>query len=121
MGSLQSTPALGNPVARALGSPLVRGGLTLAGGVLTGNVLGFGRFALTAYLLGTHSRADSLAVAMGPIDSLNSTLINSMVFAFVPVLAAQNGPLRAEIFLKLRRLFLCVFLAVSVVVIAAAP
>ena len=36
-------------------------------GVLTGNMLGFGRVAIIAYLLGTHSRADSLAVAMGPL------------------------------------------------------
>ena len=60
----------------------------LVAGVLTGNVLGFVRVALTAYLLGTHSRADSLAVAMGPLDTLNSVLINSMVFAFVPMLTA---------------------------------
>ena len=53
-------------------------------GVLIGNVLGFGRVALTAYLLGTHSLADSLAVAMGPLDTLNSVLINGIVFAFVP-------------------------------------
>ena len=50
----------------------MRGGLTIVAGVLTGNVLGFVRVALTAYLLGTHSRADSLAVAMGPMDTLNS-------------------------------------------------
>ena len=49
------------------------------------------RVALTAYLLGTHSRADSLAVAMGPLDTLNSVLINSMVFAFVPMLTACCG------------------------------
>ena len=65
---------------------LIRGGLTLVVGVLTGNVIGFARVALTAYLLGTHSNADSLAVAMGPIDTLNSLLINSILFAFVPML-----------------------------------
>jgi peptidoglycan biosynthesis protein MviN/MurJ (putative lipid II flippase) len=69
-------------------SPLVRGGIVLMVGVLVGNVLGFGRVALTAYLLGTHSLADSLAVAMGPLDTLNSVLINSIVFAFVPMLTA---------------------------------
>ena len=69
-------------------SPLVRGGLTIVAGVLAGNVLGVGRVALTAYLLGTHSAADSLAVAMGPMDTLNAVLINSMVFAFVPMLTA---------------------------------
>ena len=29
--------------------------------------------------------ADSLAVAVGPVDALNGVLINSMVFAFVPI------------------------------------
>ena len=70
---------------------MVRGGLTLVAGVLTGNLLGFGRVALTAYFLGTHSLADSLAVAMGPVDTLNSVLINSVVFAFVPMLTACGG------------------------------
>jgi putative peptidoglycan lipid II flippase len=106
---------------RILASPLVRGGLTLAGGVLTGSTIGFARVALTAYLLGTHNRADSLAVAMGPVDALNSMLINSMVFAFVPMLAAEAGPGRTEIFLKLRRIFVWVFLAVSLTAIASAP
>jgi putative peptidoglycan lipid II flippase len=110
-----------NPLKRVFGSPLVRGGLTLAGGVLTGNAVGFFRVALTAYLLGTHSRADSLAVAMGPVDSLNSMLTNSMVFAFVPMLASRLEPGRTELFLKLRRAFVYLFLAVSLIVIAAAP
>ena len=44
----------------------MRGGLTIVAGVLTGNVLGVVRVALIAYLLGTHSYADSLAVAHGP-------------------------------------------------------
>ena len=83
----------------------MRGGLTLVAGVLTGNILGFVRVALTAYLLGTHSRADSLAVAMGPLDTLNSVLINSMVFAFVPMLTAASGPERTALFLKLSRSF----------------
>ena len=54
-----------------------------------------------AYLLGTHSQADSLAVAMGPIDTLNSLLINSVLFAFVPMLTAREGPERTALFLKL--------------------
>jgi putative peptidoglycan lipid II flippase len=84
-------------------------------------VVGFLRVALTAYLLGTHTRADSLAVAMGPVDSLNSILTNSMVFAFVPMLAAQSGAGRAELFRKLRRAFVWIFLAVSAIVMASAP
>lgn len=102
-------------------SPLVRGGLTLAGGVLAGNLIGVLRVAITAYLLGTHSRADSLAVAMGPVDTLNSVLINSMLFAFVPMLTARAGPERTALFLELRRAFAWVFLGVSVLVVVAAP
>ncbi len=59
----------------------------------------------TAYLLGTHSYADSLAVALGPLDTLNSVLINSMVFAFVPMLTAAQGAERTALFLKLTRGF----------------
>ena len=93
----------------------------MAGGVLTGNVIGILRVALTAYLLGTHSGADSLAVAMGPLDTLNSILINSMVFAFVPMLTAGGREDRAALFSKLRRGFVWVFAAVSAIVMLTAP
>ncbi|MEO8591777.1 MAG: lipid II flippase MurJ [Candidatus Solibacter sp.] len=102
-------------------SPLVRGGLTIVAGVLTGNVLGIFRVALIAYLLGTHSYADSLAVAMGPLDTLNSVLINSVIFAFVPLLTAAQGAERTALFLKLTRAFVWVFAAISASVILAAP
>jgi putative peptidoglycan lipid II flippase len=100
---------------------LVRGGLTIVAGVLTGNVLGFARVAIIAYLLGTHSYADSLAVAMGPLDTLNSVLINSIVFAFVPMLTAAQGEQRTALFLKLTRGFVWVCAAISFSVIVAAP
>lgn len=99
----------------------MRGGLTIVAGVLTGNLLGFVRVAVTAYLLGTHSRADTLAVAMGPIDTLNSVLINSIVFAFVPMLAAASDERRIGLFRQLYRLFSWVFLAVAVALIISAP
>jgi putative peptidoglycan lipid II flippase len=102
-------------------NPLVRGGLTLVAGVLTGNILGFARVAVTAYLLGTHSRADSLAVAIGPLDTLNSVLLNSMIFAFVPMLTARSGEERAALLLKLSRTFAWVFGAITATVILAAP
>jgi putative peptidoglycan lipid II flippase len=102
-------------------SPVVRGGLTLVAGVLTGNLLGFGRVALTAYFLGTHSQADSLAVAMGPVDTLNSVLINSVVFAFVPMLTACGEAARVALFLRLNRLLIWVFSGAAAVVIAGAP
>ena len=105
---------------RAAGSPLVRGGLTLAVGVLTGNVLGFARVATIAYLLGTHSRADSLAVATGPVDTLNSALFNGLVFAFVPMLSALGGAERAALFRKLSGCFWAVLAALGAVLIAFA-
>jgi putative peptidoglycan lipid II flippase len=100
---------------------LVRGGLTIVAGVLTGNVLGFARVAIVAYLLGTHSYADSLAVAMGPLDTLNAVLINSIVFAFVPMLTGAQGDERIALFLKLVRGFVWVCAAISASVIIAAP
>lgn len=99
----------------------MRGGLTLVAGVLTGNIVGFGRVALTAHLLGTQSGADSLAVAMGPIDALNSVLINSVVFAFVPMLTACEGAERIALFRKLARGFLWISSAVALAVMVAAP
>lgn len=99
----------------------MRGGLTLVMGVLTGNLLGFGRVAVTAYLLGTHSRADSLAVAMGPMDTLNSVVINSVVFAFVPMLTAASGRERTALFLKLSRSFALVSLAIAAALVWSAP
>ena len=123
LNSTQPSPALalrGRVHARR-GKPVVRGGLTLVAGVLTGNVLGFVRVALTAYFLGTHSRADSLAVAMGPLDTFNSVLINSVVFAFVPMLTACSGAERAALFLKVNRLLVWVFSAATGAVMVCAP
>jgi putative peptidoglycan lipid II flippase len=102
-------------------SPLLRGGLTLVAGVLTGNVIGFARVALTAYLLGTHSGADSLAVAMGPIDTLNSVLINSFIFAFVPMLTARAGAERAALYGQLLRCFAAASAVIAAAVMIGAP
>ena len=99
----------------------MRGGLTLVLGVLTGNLLGFARVGVIAYLLGTHSAADSLAVAQGPIDTVNAVLINSMLFAFVPMLTACSREDRAALLRKLNRVFLRIFAALSVLLIVAAP
>ncbi|HTM48306.1 MAG TPA: lipid II flippase MurJ [Bryobacteraceae bacterium] len=112
---------LESKVARAAGSPLVRGGLTIVAGIVTGNILGFFRVALTAFLLGTHSAADSLAVAMGPIDTVNISLINAIVFAFVPMLTERSGPARIALFLELRRLFTRFFFCVTAAVFILAP
>jgi putative peptidoglycan lipid II flippase len=93
----------------------------IGAGLLTGNIIGFFRVALTAYLLGTHSTADSLAVALGPIDALNAVLINSMVFGFVPMLTARSGAERAALFLKLNRFFLWLFSGLTVALVGGAP
>ena len=94
----------------------MRGGLTLMAGVATGSALGVLRVALTAYLLGTHSQADSLAVALGPLDTFNSMLTNSMVFAFVPMLTTRAGAERLALFRKLRRGFAGVFSAITLLI-----
>jgi putative peptidoglycan lipid II flippase len=102
-------------------SPLVRGGLTIGAGIVTGSIIGFVRVALTAYLLGTHSQADSLAVAVGPLDALNSVLINTMVFAFVPMLAARQGADRTALFLKLNQWFAWLFSLLTLAIVVSAP
>src|ERR1019366_9397560 len=79
------------------------------------------RVALTAYFLGTHSGADSLAVAMGPMDTLNSLLINSVVFAFVPMLTACGEADRAALFLRLNRVLIWVFSGVAAALMIGAP
>ena len=112
---------LPGPFHKLTQSPLVRGGLTLIFGVLTGNALGFVRVAITAYLLGVDSRADALAVAMGPLDSLNAVLINSFVFAFVPMLTAREGPGRTALLRQLSRCFALVSAIISAAVIVSAP
>ena len=90
-------------------------------GVLAGNVLGFVRTAVTAYLLGVHKQADSLAVAIGPVDTLNSVLINGVVFAFVPMLTACEDGARAAMFRKLRNSLVWLCSAIGAAVLLAAP
>jgi putative peptidoglycan lipid II flippase len=102
-------------------SPLVRGGLTIGAGIVAGNIFGFVRVALNAYLLGTHSQADSLAVAVGPLDALNAVLINTMVFAFVPMLTERHGADRTALFLKLNRWFAWLFSLLTLAIVVAAP
>ena len=106
---------------RAAGSPVVRGGLAISAGLIAGNLIGFFRVALTAYLLGTHSAADALAVAVGPIDTLNSVLINTMIFAFVPMLTEREGAARVALFRRLNRIFTRVFFLLAVFIMVFAP
>jgi putative peptidoglycan lipid II flippase len=106
---------------RAVESPIVRGGLAISAGLIAGNLIGFFRVALTAYLLGTHSAADALAVAIGPIDTLNSVLINTMIFTFVPMLTEREGAARVALFHKLRRVFTRFFFLLAVFIMVFAP
>ena len=99
----------------------MRGGLTIGAGIVAGNIFGFVRVALNAYLLGTHSQADSLAVAVGPLDALNAVLINTMVFAFVPMLTERHGADRTALFLKLNRWFAWLFSLLTLAIVVAAP
>jgi putative peptidoglycan lipid II flippase len=99
----------------------MRGGLTITAGILVGNILGFGRSGVTAYLLGTHALADGLAVALGPIDTLNFVLINTMIFAFVPLLTARQGGDRARVFMRAARLFTWIFCSLSAAILIFAP
>ncbi|HCC58723.1 MAG TPA: hypothetical protein DEQ47_15985 [Solibacterales bacterium] len=106
---------------QAFENPLIRGGLTIGLGIVLGNLIGFVRVAVTAYLLGTHSLADTLAVAIGPIDTVNSVLINTMIFAFVPMLTRQQGRERAVLLRRASQLFVPIFVALTGSIIIFAP
>jgi len=94
-------------------SALVRGGLVVGAGILVGNITGFFRVIVTAYLLGTHARADGLAVATGPIDTLNQIIINTMLVSFVPMLMLRPEAERAAIFARVGRAFATVLLLLA--------
>jgi putative peptidoglycan lipid II flippase len=82
-------------------------------GILIGNITGFFRVGVTAYLLGTHARADALAVALGPVDNLNTAVINTMLVSFVPLLLLRPEAERALLFARAARVFACVLAAIS--------
>ena len=100
---------------------LVRGSVVIGLGIVTGNIIGFARVALMAYMLGTGSLADSLVVAIGPLDALNGVLINSIIFAFVPMLTEREGPARIALFIRLNRYFSGLCAALTVAIVVAAP
>ncbi len=99
----------------------MRGGLAIGAGLIAGNLIGFFRVAVTAYLLGTHSAADALAVAVGPVDTLNSVLANTMIFAFVPMLTEHEGAARAALFRKLNRVFAPLVAILALLMVLFAP
>jgi putative peptidoglycan lipid II flippase len=89
--------------------------------ILLGNITGFFRVAVTAYLLGTHARADALAVAMGPLDTLNSVIVNTMLFAFVPMLLFRHAGDRAALFARAARVYTWMCAGVSLGTAVFAP
>jgi len=99
----------------------VQGGLVVGATILLGNITGFFRVAVTAYLLGTHARADALAVAIGPLDTLNSVVVNTMLFAFVPMLLLRHAGDRGALFARAARVFVSIFAGVSFATALFAP
>ena len=95
--------------------------MIVGSGIVLGNIVGFVRVAVTAYLLGTRSHADVLAVALGPLDAFNGALINTMIFAFVPMLTLQADADRLAFFLAARRLFMWIFGGMTVAAALFAP
>ena len=102
-------------------SRLVQGGLVVGAGLLAGNITGFFRIAVTAYLVGTHARADALAVATGPLDTLNSVVVNTMLFAFVPMLMLRHGAERMALFARAARVFMLILAGISLTAAVLAP
>jgi putative peptidoglycan lipid II flippase len=117
---VQSSSLIGT-LTKLRRSRLVQGGLVVGATILLGNISGFFRVAVTAYLLGTHARADALAVAIGPLDTLNSVIVNTMLFAFVPMLLLWHGGDRAALFARAARVFISISAVVSVVTALFAP
>ena len=108
-------------VLRLRRSRLVQGGLIVGAGILLGNISGFFRVVVTAYLVGTHARADALAVATGPLDTLNSVIVNTMLFAFVPMLMLREGADRTALFAQASRVFSLILVSVGLATMALAP
>ncbi len=98
----------------------MRGGLVIGAGILIGNISGFLRVAITAYLLGTHARADALAVSTGLADTLNTIIINTLLVAFVPMMLRPSHD-RLAVFARAGRLFAWILAGVSVLVALFAP
>ena len=108
-------------VLRLRRSHLVQGGLIVGAGILLGNITGFFRVVVTAYLVGTHARADALAVATGPLDTLNSVIVNTMLFAFVPMLMLRERADRAALFAQASRVFSLILVSAGLATVALAP
>jgi putative peptidoglycan lipid II flippase len=114
-------PGITGAITKLGQSNLVRGGLVVGAGILAGNVTGFFRVLVTAWFLGTHARADALAVAIGPIDTLTTAIINTMLVSFVPMLTARHVGNRAAVFERARSVFTWILFVASASIILFAP
>ena len=99
----------------------MRGGIIVAAGVLAGNFTGFFRVAIAAYLLGTHARADALATALGPLDALNLVIVNTLLFAFVPMLMQRDAGERMALFVRGQRVYAALLTVLSGAIVVLAP
>jgi len=99
----------------------VRGSLVVGGGILAGNITGFVRVALAAYLLGTRAHADALAVSTGLADTVNNIIINTLLVAFVPMLMLRAKHERLAVFRRAGRLFAWILGSLSVLVALFTP
>ena len=99
----------------------MRGGIIVAAGVLAGNYTGFFRVAIAAYLLGTHARADALATAVGPLDALNLVIVNTLLFAFVPMLMQRDAGERMALFVRGQRAYTAMLTLLSAAIVVFAP
>jgi putative peptidoglycan lipid II flippase len=115
------TAPVSSTLTRLRQSALVRGGLVVGGGILLGNISGFVRVAVTAYLLGTHARADALAVSTGLADTVNTIVINTMLVSFVPMLLLRSPQDRLAFFNSAGRLFASILAGLSVLFAVFAP
>ncbi len=90
-------------------------------GILIGNISGFIRVAIGAYLMGTHARADALAVSTGLADTVNNIIVNTLLVAFVPMLMLRPPHQRLAVFARAGRLFAGILGGASVLVAMFAP
>ena len=102
-------------------SALVRGSLVVGGGILIGNISGFFRVALAAYLLGTRAHADALAVSTGLADTINNIVVNTLLVAFVPMLMLRPRHERLAVFRRAGRLFAWILGSLSILVALFTP
>ncbi len=89
-------------------------------GILAGNIVGFARVGVTAWFLGTRAHADALAVAVGPVDTLTTAIINTLLVSFVPMLMLRGSADRAAMFARGARVYAGILAALSVFVLALA-